>query len=392
MASVVNIMKAKLFSLIALISVVTSAFGASQTAPARMYCLSVKVGQGVNAFGDAITLNYAARPDSADELGPEWPMGHHEIVLPAEVFTYNSNLDLWDDTYGYSSYGLIHIGLPVDVDANGNRFPDFFEVSRATSVTTSGSFSYWDPYTGAGSGSISGQWTRSAGQKAGTYAMTLFDYELGDWWGTMRGTFEILEYTGTITYTPATNSVSATVTLAQTGASANTFQGPIQFVKDPADWANTLTNLPGSWLNGSAQTCVFTNEYFFRNPSYPTNYAGYIVFDDDGDEYYTAYGYAIWVLSINDTHDTDGDGIPDFSDIPSATAPPRRPTISLARTSTNLLFTIHGDINHLHEIQQVPVITSSNWQPVVSVTLTNDPQVVPVAFPTGSTFYRVRAQ
>jgi hypothetical protein len=358
-----------------------------------MYCLSVKVGQGVSTpYGHAITLNYAARPDSADELGPNWPPGHHEIVLPPD-FAYNSTLDLWDNYYDYSSYGTIYMNLPVDTDANGNRFPDFFEVSRATSVTTTDSFSYYDPqYHLYGSGSISAVWTRSAGQKAGTYRMTLTDYDLGAYWGTMQGTFEILEYTGTITYTPATNSVSATMTLAQTGAPANTFQGPIQFVKDPADWANTLTNLPGTWLNGSAQTCVFTNGYFFRNPSYPTNYAGYIVFDDDGDEYWTAYGYAIWVLSINDTHDTDGDGIPDFSDIPSATAPPRRPTISIARTSTNLLFTIHGDINHLHEIQQVPVITSTSWQPVVSVTLTNDPQVVPVAFPTGSTFYRVRAQ
>ena len=384
-------MKVKLYFFIAFLSLVTCGFGAAQTAPARMYCLSIKVSHGVNSYGDAITLNYAARPDSADELGPNWFPGHHEIVLPPD-FGYNSNLDLWDNTYGYSSFGTIYVNLPVETDANGNRFPDFFEVSRATSVTVPGAFTYWDPYSGAGSGNINAVWTRSAGQKAGTYRMTFNDNDLGDYWGTMQGTFEIIEYTGTITYTPATNSVSATIALAQTGASANTFQGPIQFVKDPVDWANTLTNLPGAWLNGSAQTCVFTNGYFFRNPSYPTNYAGYIAFDDDLDETYTIYAYATWVLSINDTHDTDSDGIPDFSDIPSATPPPRRPTISLARTSTNLLFTIRGDINHLHVIQQVPAITSTNWQPVVSVTLTNDPQVVPVAFPTGSTFYRVQAQ
>ena len=385
-------MKARLFFSIAFLSLVTGAFGATQTAAARMYCLSVKVGHGASQYAHAITLNFAARPDSADELGPYWVPGHHEIVLPAD-FAYISNLDLWDDFYEYSSYGAIYMNLPVDTDANGNRFPDFFEVSRATSVTTPGSFNYLDPvYQVYGSGNINAVWTRSAGQKAGTYRMTLVDNDLGDYWGTMQGTFEILEYTGTVSYTPATNSVSGTVALAQTGASANTFQGPLQFVKDPADRANTLTNLPGSWLNGSAQTCAFTNGYFFRNPDYPTNYAGYIAFDDDLDDTYTIYPYATWVLSINDPHDTDGDGVPDFSDIPAGTVPPRRPTISLARTSTNLLFTIHGDINHLHVIQQVPAVASTNWQPVVSVTLTNDPQVVPVTFPTGSAFYRVRAQ
>ena len=71
---------------------------------------------------------------------------------------------------------------------------------------------------------------------------------------------------------------------------------------------------------------------------------------------------------------------------------PRRPLISLQHTSTNLLFTIGGDINHVHKIQQVPDLSSLNWQDVVSVTLTNDPQIVPVVTPTRSAFFRVVAQ
>jgi len=152
-----------------------------------------------------------------------------------------------------------------------------------------------------------------------------------------------------------------------------------------------LTNQPGFWVNGTSQICNFTNHYFFRDPNYPTNYAGYIEFDNDAD-LSTLYPYATWVLSITDTNDVNHNGIPDFSDDPSALPPPRRPLISLTRTPTNLLFTIHGDVNHLHEIQQVPVIASTNWQHVVSLILTNDPQVVPVAFPSGSMFYRARAQ
>jgi hypothetical protein len=200
-----------------------------------------------------------------------------------------------------------------------------------------------------------------------------------------------LEYTGTLTYTPGSNAVSGTLNLVQTGVPANTWSGTVAFAKVPSDRFNSLTNEPGAWTDAGGATHSFTNHFFVRDPNYPTNYAGYIEFDNDGD-LSTSHPYAVWVLSITDTNDVNHNGIPDFSDDPTVLPPPRRPQISLARTATNLLFTIRGDVNRWHEIQQAPTITSTEWQPITSVTLTNDPQLVPVAFPAQNTFYRVRAQ
>ena len=67
------------------------------------------------------------------------------------------------------------------------------------------------------------------------------------------------------------------------------------------------------------------------------------------------------------------------------------PLLTLARGTTNCWLTIGGDTNHVHEIQE-----STNllyWSPVMSFTLTNDPQTVSLSLPaTGAKFWRVRAQ
>jgi hypothetical protein len=63
------------------------------------------------------------------------------------------------------------------------------------------------------------------------------------------------------------------------------------------------------------------------------------------------------------------------------------------QTSTNVLFTIHGDTGHTHEIQQIADLASTNWQISTSVLLTNDPQIVSFPLPTNAvTFWRARAR
>jgi hypothetical protein len=94
-------------------------------------------------------------------------------------------------------------------------------------------------------------------------------------------------------------------------------------------------------------------------------------------------------VSIDDTNDFNQNTIPDFSDDP----PARRPLFSLKVTSSNLLFTIHGDVGHPHQVQESLVLPATNWQTVTSVTLTNDPQLVSVALPaTRAKFWRIQAQ
>jgi hypothetical protein len=98
------------------------------------------------------------------------------------------------------------------------------------------------------------------------------------------------------------------------------------------------------------------------------------------------------MLSIDDPNDSNHNGIPDFSDDPSA-ALPRAPKLDLAQTATNILLTIHGDVGRVHEIQQLSDLASNNWQTAVSVTLSKDPQTVSLPAPASQTmFWRVRAR
>ncbi len=392
-------MKPKYYCLLAclLLGVAGSMF-AAQTIPVRMYCLSIEVDHGIGTYGDSVDLNFSDRNDGAGEVGPWWPFGpgYYDIQLP-ETFGYISLLYVNDKYYRATFSGTLNITLPMDTDANNNRFPDFFEVSLGANVQTTGAYSlYCYPVSSSTEyGSINATWTRSPGSYTGTYQWDTFNLSgplpYGDWYGTFTGTFKILQYTGTMTYTPGSPNVTATINLTQTGVSTNTRQGSITFVKADGDPFNSLTNKPGILMDANSNTYNFTNHYFFRDPNYPTNYAGYVEFDDDGD-LSSVYPYAIWVLSINDPNDSNNNGIPDFSDTASGVTLPRQPMIQMATTSSNLLFTIHGDINHMHQVQKSPSLDSPNWQPVISVTLTNDPQVVPVAFPSGTAFFRVQAQ
>jgi hypothetical protein len=345
----------------------------SETAQARLYCMSLRFQQGTT-YGGTLNISSIGGPPYNGEL------------LPYSGDTWYSGLALYWS--GMSDGGTIYINLPPYVDANNNGFDDFFEVSQGVTneVTTGGSYSTPTYF----SGTVTATWNRAAGSASGTCALYLYD----DYWGSL-GTFTcpftLIEYTGPLTYTPGSNTVSASINLTQTGNPASTLKGPIAFVKSSTDPFNTLTNLPGVWTNASSQTLSFDSEVFTRGiPTWPTNYAGYVYFAD-GDPSTTAADYQLWVLSINDTNDANANGIPDFSDNPSV-APPRAPQLSLARGATNLLLTVSGTVGHSNDILTISSLTSTNWQVSQSFVQTNDPQVVSLPLPGGTPkFWRVRA-
>jgi hypothetical protein len=204
----------------------------------------------------------------------------------------------------------------------------------------------------------------------------------------------LLEYTGPLTYTPGSNTVEANINLAQTGDVSNTLQGPIEFDKSSSDRFDVLTNEPGLWTNAALQALSFDAEIFTRSaPDWPTNYAGYIHFAN-GDPSTPQPAYQWWVLSIDDSNDSNGNGIPDFSGDPTSVLPPQRaPALKLALSSTNLLLTIGGDVSHTNQIQETGSLAPANWQTMLSFVLTNDPQVVSLPLPAGTAnFWRVLAQ
>ena len=353
----------------------------AETAQARLYCMSLRFQQGTISGG---TLNISTIGGTSynGELMPTY-------LSDASGNPWGSGLALvWS---GYADGGSIYVNLPLGTDANNDGYDDFFEVSQGvTNEVSTGSYPATDNgYFGGGS--VTATWNRAAGSAGGTCMLHLYD----DLWGNLgyfTCPFTLLEYTGTLTYTPGSNTVSAAIALTQTGNPANTLKGPMVFVKSSTDRFNTLTNQPGVWTNASSQTLSFDSEIYLRGiPTWPTNYEGYVFFAD-GNPSTASADYELWVLSINDTNDANANGIPDFSDNPASIAPPHAPRLSLTPGSTNLLLMISGDTGHTNQIQQINSLTSTNWQTTQTFVLTNSTQMVSLPRPAGSPqFWRVVA-
>ncbi|HUA67697.1 MAG TPA: hypothetical protein VMA13_04040 [Candidatus Saccharimonadales bacterium] len=371
-------MKRFLILLLATGGLLRSATGQSaETAQARLFCLSLQFQEGTTYGGTLDLSSISGTPNG--ELLPTFGDTSGNPWSSAFVLTYGG-LGTID--------GVMQVNLPPAVDANNDGFNDFFEVSQGVTTTvTSGSYN-----TGYSTGTITATWSRTAGSPNGTCLLDLVDDTFGDL-GTYTCPFTLLEYTGPLTYTPGSNTVSAAIALTQTGNSANTLQGPIVFIKSTSDRFDVLTNQPGVWTNAASQALSFTNEVFIRNiPSWPTNYAGYVYFAD-GNPSTAAPDYQLWVLSIDDSNDANDNGIPDFSDDPSTVTPPRAPLLSIALGATNVLITISGDVGHTDQIQEIGSLTSTNWQTALSFLQTNDPQVVSLPLPVNTPeFWRAAAQ
>ena len=352
----------------------TVSYGA-ETARARLFCSSFRFAEGTT-YGGTLDLSTIG--------GPPY---NGELMRYGNSWTWTSGLALvWS---GMPDSGLIYVDLPLIVDINDHYIDGFFEVSQGlTNAVTSGTYSTSTYF----SGTVTATWSRSPGSKDGICVLDLNDDLWGDL-GSFSCPFEVIEYGGSLIYTPGSNTVSASINLTQIGNPANTFQGPITFDKSTSDRFHTLTNRPGMWTNTAVQIFTFDKELFSRlGPPWPTGYAGYVDFAD-GDPSTVAPDYQSWTLSIDDTNDANANGIPDFSDDPALTLPPRAPRVSLASGATNLWLTISGDVGHTNDIQAMDSLTTTNWQTKLSLTITNDPQTVSLSLPTNQTkFWRVLAR
>ena len=343
-------------SLMALLAVLLLTFSfithAAQTAQVHFVCLSLRFQPGSGVGGSTLTLSSV----SGTPNGELYPTG------PGD---YASGIIL--DIFGSPIPGEMQVYLPDFLDANGNGFDDFFEVEQGVALsTTTGAYSTW-----LSAGTITARWSRGAGSKNGTCVFNLEDDDYGNL-GDFTHTFEVLEYTGPLTYTPGNSNVTASLNLTQTGNPASTLQGPALFSKMVTNDFDHLVLRAGNWTNATAQTLSYYEYDLYRDLVLRTNYYGYVEFAD-GDPNTAGYDYQFWSLSIDDVNDADADTIPDFSDAPAAA---RRPILSLARGATNLWLTIRGDVGRLHHILESTNLTSGNWQTNLSLILTNDPQTV----------------
>jgi len=358
-------MKTTALLLTALVIGTTNIIHATQTAQATLFCWSLRFQQGHGSFDE--TLDFSTIPGTPNgELAPWF-----------SFYTHSTGFAL--DYSGFPITGTMDLDLLPFTDANGNGFDDSFEVSQAAGGTSSGEYT-----TAGGGGTVSATWSRAAGSSAGTCWLHLVDDQFGDL-GTFQHTFEVLEYTGPLSYTPGSNAVTGNVILTKTGNPTATLFGPVQFQKSISDPFDELTLQPGGWTNDSSQTLTFDQDDYSRDLIIKSNYYGYVSFAD-GDLNTAAADYSLWLLSIDDSNDTDGDTIPDFSDNPGASSA-RRPLLTLSRNTTNLVLTISGDIGKLHHLLERANLSTGSWVTNRSVTLTNDPQTILVTAPIGPMKY-----
>lgn len=345
----------------------------AETAQARLYCLSPRVQTG----RDNTTEYSLALTTLSSEVNGE--------LMPYTDTSYSCNIILTDLFLDESDYGFIDLPWPSAGDANGNGFDDFFESSQAISISGTGDYNL-DVF---GSGNLQVTWTRNAGSSIGTCLLKFKPQPIYTWL-TFALSFQILEYTGPLSYTPDASSVSGTLNWLQTDNTNNFLSGPASFFRTGTNRFNELTLQAGTWTNESLQTLTFADADIFRDAPWPTNYYGLVIFDD-GDPNTGDPDYNYWQLSIDDTNDGNHNGIPDFSDDPSSA--PRRPSLGLGFSGTNLVMTIHGDTGHNHLVQAITSLTSTNWQTVTNLSLATDPQPVTLARPGGrAQFWRVLAQ
>jgi hypothetical protein len=226
------------------------------------------------------------------------------------------------------------------------------------------------------------------GSAAGDCQLTFHFDQSGDA-DTFTCPFSVIEYTGTLTYVPASNLVAGAMALSQTGKSTNTLQGGLQFSKPSPNPGGLLTLNAGSWTNAVGQN--------YSHPAFGLwRTVRSTIFNDafemaDGDPQTPAADYQSWMLAIEDSNDYDADGIPDLAD--DLYSVPRVPVLTWLSPGTNQFLLLSGEVSRQHSIEAVTSLSDTNWQTVAAFTLNSDPQLlIPPPLTNSAMFWRAVAR
>jgi hypothetical protein len=341
------------------------ATAAEQQARARLWCESLRFSQGRNGWDTMDLSTVSGAPNG--EFSPY----DGKSLISGFVIDYS----------GLAIYGTMVIGMPPFADADRDGFDDFYASEHAVYSVTYGSYE-----TPVSSGTVTATWNRVADSQDGTCALRLVDAIYGDL-GSFSHPFELMEYKGSVFYTPGTTTINCRLMLAQTGVPGELFAGAFKLTKSSVDRFNELTLPPGELTNTTLGALSFAQTTFLRELPWPTNYYAYIDFVD-GDLRTGEPDYQYWTISVDDTNDTNMNGIPDFSDDLSIQAP--RLAITVGSGDVTLLIT--GSIGRTHLLQESPSLAPESWTTVATFMLTGSPQAISRPRPQVNAFWRVIAQ
>jgi len=349
---------------------VTAPAAAESSVQAGLYGVSLRFSPAAcTVFGVTWSLAMSGYPCDPTN-GELWP-------APSDVnYTHMTYLRLQSEIYGEAVFTTCWLDVPPYQDVNHNLWWDFFEVSRPVTTTTTCGM-YDEPFYGLCA--LYATWSRAAGNNQGTCKLELPDLGL-----TFNLQFELIEYKGTLTYTYAGTNLTGFVELSQTLNPANTLTGRVALARVDA---NQLQLAPGTWTNALGQTLIYLAlEPLLRDRAYYSAFFAFL----DGDPDTSEADYNIWFLLISDSNDSNGDGIPDFTD---PVTPASQPKLSIQLAGGAVLVTIAGESGHSYDLQAVSSLAQTNWTTQLSVRLTNATQAVSLPLPaTRTSFWRAKTQ
>lgn len=202
-------------------------------------------------------------------------------------------------------YGEVSLNL-ASPDVNKNGVDDVCEMSMSFNGSISGD---WYSYDGS-SGGLSGSLVRNANSHHGTYSITAHNTDLGDM--TISGDFYVGTVSGTVNYSQKEKNVSVNyATTFDTQSSPETLMSIYEIIDEDQIRINAKD--------------IFPSTIFTRNGN---NYTAVVVLAD-GNLGTSWPDYQKWLIVIQDTNDSDGDGVPDLSDSPESKAMPWMPLLLL---------------------------------------------------------------
>lgn|GEM_PF-1392502 len=203
---------------------------------------------------------------------------------------------------GFFVYGSIVINLPK-ADQDGNGFPDFAQLDRASDLGFTGTGQ--QDWPEKRSFQISGHLNREASADMGTWLMT---FSLPDATPNLGGEFRIPSVSGTIRYSRGTqNLITVSFSSFEPEGDVKVYVGSTSF---------KVVN--ASQIQAAALEIKGPVGETYRVPATVWNRTGMkyraTVTIDDGGPGTSWPDYTQWVCEIVDENDADSDGVPDISD------------------------------------------------------------------------------
>jgi hypothetical protein len=263
---------------------------------------------------------------------------------------------------GYIEDGYFTASLPT-TDADGNDVPDFLQLENSVSFSFPVTQTRVRPSRASGNATFT--FNRSAGQVLGTYSGP------GG-----SGTWSIAHIGGTGTYTrgaqnPLNLSLASAsftgVVTTSTGNTTSTVNSPNQVTLAPF----VITSSAGLVTSGNTVALTRSGKI----------YRGSVAIVDGLSS--TAWAdFTQWIMEATDNNDSNGNGVPDWSDTPNA------PVLKLGYTTNSQTITITGQPSHKYTTYYSTDL--KNWQLVANLNIVTGTNKVSFNHATtdGSGFYR----